>query len=47
MIDRWDHLELTRSHLEAQGHRIDLTLDGERPPAENADRIVATLRDRT
>lgn len=43
VIDRWDHLELSRRHIEARGHRFDLTLDGERPLAENASRIVDAL----
>lgn len=44
VIDRWDHLELTRHHIEARGHRYDLTLDGERPLAASAARIVTAWR---
>jgi uridine kinase len=43
VLDRWGQLELTRRAIEARHHRHDLVLDGERPIAENAERIVAAL----
>jgi len=44
VIDRWNHLELTRRHVESLGHRCDLTLNGELPIPGNAERIVDALR---
>jgi hypothetical protein len=46
VIDRWQHLELTRRHIEARAHRFDLTLDGEAPLEESAARVVAMLERR-
>jgi uridine kinase len=43
VIDRWDHLELARRHIEGQAHRFDLILDGEAPLRANAARIVEAL----
>lgn len=46
VIDRWEHLELCRQHIQSLDHQYDLTLDGEQPLNDNAARIVEALHSR-